>query len=488
MAFVRSILRAIWRRQRTPVTFSLAFVGALALVAVVAAQTDLATPSPAHGTAQVISQGMTARPDLRTGWRVVKRTIPLRSDARPSDRLEGSVGFLLADQGSIFVTDQDTKQRYRLAPGEAQFVPIGANQTWASLDPVPATAYTLELAIRENANVAGKDDVTFKSGSFGMAEGDYDLDLLRDTLGYNKKTSIDGTEFPELIFVTQGSIEVSSNKKGVKTVNLGEGDAIALEGDLTIRARSKSGATFVAALVSGSIGGGRTSIKPTATSTSTETPTEAPTATKTPNPKKTPPPTAEPTKKAKKSPTPTANQKPTKKEQTATATARKKKATPTPKAAEKPESRTGTAEVRIEVKRCPAGMDANTLNTSRCKDADGGWALALQTPFGDTLRSSQANNVNGHYIRWGNLKAGEYQLLVRQLPEGYGSTSLDGYVCCTAGGGYSIVLSKGLLVVGTIYLFPVNTASIDNPALLRADVGVAVADLFWDARRSRFEQ
>src|SRR4051794_12058929 len=111
MPFVRSILHAMWRRQRAPVTFALAFIAALAVVAVVAAQTDLSTPSPAHGTAQVISQGMTARPDLRSGWRIVKRIIPLRADARPSDRLEGSAGFLLADQGAIFVTDQDTKQR-----------------------------------------------------------------------------------------------------------------------------------------------------------------------------------------------------------------------------------------------------------------------------------------------------------------------------------------------------------------------------------------
>ena len=145
MTVLRTVTRGLRSRQRTPITLALALIAALAVVAVVAAQTDLDTPSPASGTAQVISQGMTARPALRSAWRVVERTIPVRTEARPSDRLEGSAGFLLADGGPIFVTDQDTKQRYRLAPGEAQFIPIGANQTWASLDKTPTTAYTIEL-------------------------------------------------------------------------------------------------------------------------------------------------------------------------------------------------------------------------------------------------------------------------------------------------------------------------------------------------------
>src|SRR4051794_23952404 len=107
MSFVRSLIRAVSCRHRMPVTFAVAFMSALAVVAVVAAQSDLASPSPAQGTAQVVSQGMTAPPALRSSWRIVKRTIPLRAEARPSDRLEGSAGFLLADSAPIFVIDQD---------------------------------------------------------------------------------------------------------------------------------------------------------------------------------------------------------------------------------------------------------------------------------------------------------------------------------------------------------------------------------------------
>jgi hypothetical protein len=128
-------------------------------------------------------------------------------------------------------------------------------------------------------------------------------------------------------------------------------------------------------------------------------------------------------------------------------------------------------------------MQPETLDVSSCKDADGGWALALQTPYGDTLRSAQANKVNGHYIRWDNLKAGEYQLLVRGYPAGYDATSLDGYICCTEGGGYSIVLSRGLDVVGTVYFFPSADQGLALPSttLLASTSMAEVA--FLDTRR-----
>lgn len=444
MTVFRSVVGRAWGRRRTPASLALAVMAAMTIAAVVAAQSDLDTPSPASGTAQVISQGMTTRPDLRSAWRVVEREIPVRADARPSDRLEGSAGFLLADTGAIFVTDQDTKQRYRLAPGEAQFVPIGANQTWASLESKPATAYTIELAVRDNIDEAAEGDVIYKSGSFGMAEGDYDLDLLRDTQPYNERSKLDATAFPTLVFVTQGQLEISSNKKGVKTQRLSAGEAGAFEGDLTLRTRSKGDAVYVAAVVSASLGGGRTSTRPTPTPEPTETPTPAPTETPTPEPTATPKPkkTKTPTPESEEDATPTkaATKKPS------------KKRTPTPTAV--PESRTGSAEFRLEVKLCPAGMRPETLDTSECRDAEGGYSLALVTPYGDTLRLRDANRADPDYIRWSNLKAGEYQLVVRAFPDGYDASSLDGYVCCTEGGGYSIRFTPGLDVVGTLYFFP----------------------------------
>jgi hypothetical protein len=417
---------------RTPVLAALAFWVSVGTVAVVAAQsTGLETPSPAKGRAQVISQGMTNRPALRSAWRVVERVVPPRADARPSDRLEGSAGFLLADSGPIFVTDQDTKQRYRLAPGEAQFVPIGANQTWASLGDGPATAYTLELSVRDNVEEAG-GEVIYHSGSFGMEEGDYDLDLLRDTLPYGERTKIDGTEFPVLIFVTQGQIDVISKDEGDEPIRLYSGQAGAFDGDLEIATASKNDAIYVAAVVGASIGGGRTSTRPTPTTEPTEEPTDVP--------------TAEPTKEATAEPTEEPTDEPT---EEPTEESEQQKPTPAPTF----ESRTGSSEIKLEIRLCPAGMRPESFEPDQCGPAQGDFSLALVTPFDETLRLRHANRYDDNYVRWSQLKSGTYQLVVRKNPDGYDAHSLDGYLCCTDGGGYEIRLGRGEKVIGTIYFF-----------------------------------
>lgn len=405
---------------------------AIGAVAVVAAQSpaDLQTPSPAQGSAQVIAQGMTNRPALASAWRVVRREIPVRADARPSDRLEGSTGFLLADDAPIFVTDQDSKQRYRLAPGEAEFVPIGANQTWASLDNRPTLAYSVELAPQETADEAGSDgEVIYRGSAFGMLEGDYDLDLVRDVLPPGDRTNLDATAFPILVFVTNGQVTVTTESRD-GPVRLRAGQGGTFEGDLEIATRGDNQAVFVAAVIGASIGGGRTSTEATPTPEPTDEPTEEPT----PEPTATPEPTEAPA------------------EETPEATAERVEEEPTRTPV--PESRTGSAEVKLSIRLCPAGTSPDDFVPEECVRADGGWSVALVTPYGDTLRLRDADRRTDDYIRWSRLKAGEYQLLVREAPEGYVVSSLDGYTCCTEGGGYSIRLTRGLSVVGTLYFFP----------------------------------
>jgi hypothetical protein len=395
---------------------------AIGTVAVVAAQSGLETPSPATGSAQVISQGMTNRPALRSAWRVVERQIPIRAEARPSDRLEGSAGFLLADAAPIFVTDQDTKQRYRLAPGEAQFVPIGANQTWASLDDQPTTAYTLELAVRDNIDEAN-GEIVYRSGSFGMLEGDYDLDLVRNTLPYNRRAQVEGSEFPILVFVTQGQIDVVADADDGEPERLHSGEGGAYQGNIRIQTKSRNEAIYVVAIVTTSIGGGRTVGQP---SPSPE-PTSLPTETATPEPSPTPDPDEELVGGNVDAPQPT----------------------PRPTF----ESRTGTSEIRIELRLCPAGMTAESFDPDECARARGGFNLALVTPFGETLRLRHANRYDDDYVRWSQLKSGIYLLEVRAFPEGYVDWALDGFPCCTDGEGFEIRLGRGDSVIGTIYFF-----------------------------------
>jgi hypothetical protein len=433
-------------------------------VAAVAAQSGLETPSPARGRMQVVSQGMTNRPDLRAAWRVVKRTVPVRAEARPSNRLEGAAGFLLADGGPIFVTDQDTKQRYRLAPGEAEFVPIGANQTWASLLDGPATAFTLELAVRDSIDEAGTDEVIYNSGSFGMMEGDYDLDLLRTVQPHDERTRIDGTEFPILIFVTQGQVDVQN---GDETVRLYANHGGAFEGDIRIRTASKNDAVFLAAVVGASVGGGRTSEQPTATPEPIELPTEEPTEVPTEESTVEPTPTEQPAEEGTEDSEATPERAPASQDgtdasggvtdvgsQQAAPTeepTQEVTAEPTPRPTF--ESRTGSAEVVIAVRLCPAGMNPESFDPEECARAKGEFSLALVTPFGEELRLRHADTLRDDYVRWSNLKSGVYVLEVRVIPDGYDTYSLDGFLCCTQDDGYRIRLGRGQEVVGTLYFF-----------------------------------
>jgi hypothetical protein len=362
--------------------------------------------------AQVVAQGLTAPPAEKSAWRVVEQEIPNPIDAVPSVRLQSSAGFLLADAIDVFVVDQRTKMRSILAPGEAQFIQTGANQTWASRDNKKGTAYTLELVDRDVVDVAPNGDVTYKSGSFTTKTGDYDLDLVRGELAAGERAAIKGSSYSTLILITDGSATITSSKAD-EPVRLNVGAAVALKGDLAIKTRGDKPATFVAAVLGDPVTGGE------------DVPTAVPTRKPTKEPKKDDS-GAEPTRKPKASKTPTPNGKP---------------------------SVNDGSSIRIAVRLCPRGMTYFALNPSQCVRADGDFSISLITPKGRTLTQKAASKNEPTFVRWSGLSAGEYILVVNDLPDGYLSYSLDGYICCNANIGYSISLGKGELQDGTLYLF-----------------------------------
>lgn len=390
--------------------FALLFV----LVLAVAAADLLPTVAwqASSGNAQVIAQGLTAPPADRVAWRVVNQEIPARIDARPSDRMPSSAGFLLADANPVFVSDQRTKLRSRLAPGEAQFVPSGANQTWANLDEGEGAAYTLELVDRDLVGSAPDGEVVFSSSSFQMYPGDYDLDLIRANVPGGEQSRLEGGRLPTLVLITAGSVEITNSRNDERS-RLEAGEAAAIRGELTIRARGDETATWVAAMVGDAVSGGE------------PVPTAAPTDT--------PAPTEEPDDEDGRRPTRT------------------------------PESRQGDdedrpgigdgASVRVAVRLCRQDMTYFELNPRGCRRADGDFQLALVTPDGARLRMSDASRVDPSFVRWSGLNEGDYVLVVGKMPEGYLSYSLDGFICCTTNEGYLIRIDDDLIHDGTLYLF-----------------------------------
>ena len=389
---------------------------ALPLVLVVAvAATDLPPTSAlqsSSGNAQVIAQGLTAPPADRVAWRVVEQEIPARIDARPSNRMPSSAGFLLADANPVFVTDQRTKLRTRLVPGEAQFVPSGANQTWANLDEGEGAAFTLELVDRDLVDSAPDGNVVFSSSSFAMNPGDYDLDLIRANVPGGERSRVAGGGLPALVLVTAGSVEIT-NSRNDERVRLEAGGAAAIRGELTIRARGDETATYVAAMVGDAVTGGEP--VPTAAPTDTPAPTEEPDDNEEPRPTRTPEPRANDDD-------------------------------------DRPDIENG-ASIRIAVRLCREDMTYFELNPRGCQRADGDFQLALVTPEGERLRMSDASRVDPSFVRWSGLNEGDYVLVVGKMPDGYLSYSLDGFICCSTNEGYLIRIDDDLVHDGTLYLF-----------------------------------
>lgn len=405
----------------------------------------------AEGDAQVIAQGLTSPPADRVSWRVVTEEIPVRADARPSNRMPSAVGFVLANDAPVFISDQDTKRRYRLAPGEAEFVPTGANQTWASLSEATGSVYSIELADREIARDAGTGDILVVGNSFAIPEGDYDLNLIRDTVEGGESASVTGGEFPVLIFATAGAVDVSSSR-AEETERLGRGEGKVFGGDISILGRGDSRSTYVAGVIGDAVTGGRanpTSVPAEETSEpiaeATDVPreevTEEPASTETPEPEATPIP---------------------------------------PAAVDEPEEVATPvgASVRIAIRLCRDGQHAFNLSPRACQRADGNYRLALVAPDGTRLLLKDAAKVDPSFVRWSGLKPGQYALIVGDLPGGYVTYSLDGFPCCPILGGYVIDVPETGLLDGTLYLlqdFPPPPPVAPAPAATVAAVAPAAS-------------
>ncbi|MDQ2683142.1 MAG: hypothetical protein M3Y37_06410, partial [Chloroflexota bacterium] len=233
------------------------------------------------------------------------------------------------------------------------------------------------------------------------------------------RATIDQFDAPVLVLATAGALEIRSSRSD-DPVRISAGEAVALRGELTIRARGDDPATYVAAIVGDAISGG------------TEVPTPVPTSTPEDKPEDDPD------------------------DQDPTSTPRPRR-TPTPEPEDDDEeSGTGVGDgssIRIAVRICRTGMTYFAIDPRGCARADGGFQLALVTEDGERLRMSDASRVAPSFVRWSGLDAGTYVLVVGKMPEGFLSYSLDGFICCSADEGYLITIGDDQLIDGTLYLF-----------------------------------
>ena len=188
-------------------------------------------PSPARGHAQVIAQGVVEMPSGDVAWRAIARTaVP----APETDSLNGTIGFVLADEAAILLTDDESADRSLLGPGEAALIRSAAAYGVTSVGSDDIPYYVLDLVPTRNAGEVGEGEVLFASMAFPAPDGNRDLNLVRDVLTADEEGALASAEAPLLILVTAGEIEVLIGESS-QGITLAVGDASSFAGNLTLR-------------------------------------------------------------------------------------------------------------------------------------------------------------------------------------------------------------------------------------------------------------
>lgn len=214
------------------------------------AQTD-ETVSPARGHAQVVAQGVIAVPSGDVAWRAVART----AVAAANDAAAASVlGFVVADEAPILITDEESAAQTLLAPGEAALVRPPATKRVVGLGEDDVAYYALDLVRTQDAGDAGDGEVLFASMAFPAPEGNRDLDLVRDVLAADEEGELSSSETPLLILATAGELEVLIGES-TQGITLAAGEATSFAGDLTLRASGDEPASYVAAVIGPEVAG-----------------------------------------------------------------------------------------------------------------------------------------------------------------------------------------------------------------------------------------
>jgi hypothetical protein len=196
--------------------------------------------SRATAHAQIVAHGVVPIPAGNIGWRVLSR------DSSPDD-VAATAGFLLADRGVVLVTDQETRDLFRLAPGMALLTRDGHHQQRTSAEAGAARYYAIELVPASQLAEGSDADSGFTSDPFPGLDALHEIGLLRDVLADGELTEVPPGTAPTLVLATAGAIDVAT-APGQTPVRLAAGQAVVMGGTLSIAA-NVGPATFVAAVI-----------------------------------------------------------------------------------------------------------------------------------------------------------------------------------------------------------------------------------------------
>jgi hypothetical protein len=220
--------------------FFIAFAAALiALVRPVAAQeADAGAASAAGDHSEVIAQGVAAFAGGDMAWRLVEDTAEPVGEAAFEER---ALGFAVATENSLLLTDDPSGARTVLAPGEASFMLEGAAQARESLGDASTPYLRIGLVAASEANNGNGDEVLFAGNGFTAPEGDHEVELIGVKLEHDESTSVE-SEYEAFVLVTEGQVTVSDGEV------IEQGQATAVAGDVELQSEDGAARVLVAVI------------------------------------------------------------------------------------------------------------------------------------------------------------------------------------------------------------------------------------------------
>ncbi len=195
----------------------------------------------AGDNAEVVAQGIDSLPSGDIAWRIVEDTAETVGAAGYEER---ALGFAIATEDALLLTDEVTGARTRLASGEAAFTAEGTVQRRESLGAADTSYLRIGLVPAAEASNPNGDTLVFAGDAFAAPTGDREIELIAAKLEDGESTAVRASN-PALIIVLSGAATIGNS-------DLAAGDATILDGTFDIEA-GEDGTRVLVAMIGAEI-------------------------------------------------------------------------------------------------------------------------------------------------------------------------------------------------------------------------------------------
>jgi len=237
MRVVAASVRSIRTRFFYGLAALLAAIGAIGGLGLAVLAQDSEPDSPNI----VIAQGLAVPPESASRWRV-REIEPLSADE--AGPLTPDFSFAYQRSGATIIRNEVTGKRTRIEPGEAYYFSADDEYTRFRDGSDPSKTLIIEF-VATDASTDVDGQIRFDSDAIeSFPAGTYDYELYRARLDAAQKTAFPAHSGPALIFVIEGSIELTPKDGSASSLSANNG--LIVDGDASITA-GKDGAIYIIA-------------------------------------------------------------------------------------------------------------------------------------------------------------------------------------------------------------------------------------------------